>query len=96
MRFLGLIRKKYLVCLAGFVCVMVFFTLFGGRDLVQIYQLRAEWDKIKAGNARLRGENQRLAEQIQRMKHNREEVEKIAREELGLARKGEIIYYFEP
>lgn len=96
MRLLGLIRKKYLLCLAGFVSAMVFFIIFGGRDLVQIYHLRAEWDKIKAANVRLREENRRLAEQIEKMKHNKEEVERIAREELGLVRKGEIIYHFEP
>ncbi|MBI5967081.1 MAG: septum formation initiator family protein [Deltaproteobacteria bacterium] len=96
MRLFGLSRKKYLLCLAGLVSGMAFFTLFGGRDLMQIYQLRAEWDKIKAANVRLREENQKLAEQIERMKHSKEEVEKIAREELGLVRKGEIIYHFEP
>lgn len=96
MRLFGLIRKKYLLCLAGLVSAMAFFILFGGRDVVQIYQLRTEWDKIKAANTRLGEENQKLAEQIKRMKNSKEEVEKIAREELGLVKKGEIIYHFEP
>jgi cell division protein FtsB len=43
----------------------------------------------------LREENQKLAEQIERMKHNKEEVERIAREELGLVKKGELVYKFE-
>lgn len=63
---------------------------------MQIYQLREEREKIKAVNARLREENQKLGEQVERMKHHKEkEVEKIAREELGLVKKGEIIYQFE-
>jgi cell division protein FtsB len=29
------------------------------------------------------------------MKHSKDEVEKVAREELGLVKKGEIVYQFE-
>jgi len=44
----------------------------------------------------LREENRKLAQQIERMKKNKkEEVERIAREELGLVKKGEIVYKFE-
>jgi len=63
---------------------------------MQIYHLKEEREKIRIANARLREENQKLAEQVERMKHNKnEEVEKIAREELGLVRKGEVVYQFE-
>ena len=63
---------------------------------MQIYHLKGEREKIKSANARLREENQKLTEQLSRMKHNKEEgVEKIAREELGLVRKGEVVYQFE-
>jgi len=74
---------------------MVFFTLFGGRGLLQIYHLKEERDRIHLSNARLRDENEKLLQQVQRLRHNKEEVEKIAREELGLVKKGEIIYQFE-
>jgi len=40
-------------------------------------------------------ENQKLTQQVQRLRYHKEEVEKIAREELGLVKKGEIIYQFE-
>jgi cell division protein FtsB len=44
----------------------------------------------------LREENQKLAEQVARMKHNEEEeVKKIARQELGLMRKKEVVYQLE-
>ena len=78
------------------MAIMFFFIIFGGRSLVQIYQLREEREKIKTANARLREENQKLAGQVERMKNNKkEEVEKIAREELGLVKKGEVVYQFE-
>ena len=89
-------RKRYLFYVAGFIAMMLFFGLFGGRSLMQIYHLKEERERIRTSNARLREENQKLAEQIGRMKHNKkEEVEKIAREELGLVKKGELIYKFE-
>ena len=95
MRFLRPFRKKYLFYLAGIIAPLLFFIIFGGRSLMQIYHLKEEREKIRSVNARLREENQKLGEQIQRMKHNKNEVEKIAREELGLVKKGELVYKFE-
>ena len=96
MRLFRALRKKYLFYMAGFIVMLLFFGLFGGRSLMQIYHLKGEREKIKGANARLREENQKLAEQIGRMKHNKkEEVERIAREELGLVKKGELVYKFE-
>lgn len=96
MRFFGTVRKQYLLFLGIFVSAMLFLAIFGGRGLMQIYHLKEEREKIKVANARLREENQKLAHQVERMKNNKkEEVEKIAREELGLVKKGEIIYRFD-
>ena len=95
MSFLKPFRKKYLFYFVGIIAPVLFFIIFGGRSLVQIYHLKGEREKIGIVNARLREENQKLAEQIQRMKHNKKEVEKIAREELGLVKKGELVYKFE-
>ncbi len=95
MIFLRNLPTKYLLCLGALVAAMVFFTLFGGRGLLQIYHLKEERDRIHLSNARLRDENEKLLQQVQRLRHNKEEVEKIAREELGLVKKGEIIYQFE-
>jgi cell division protein FtsB len=96
MRLFKPFRKKYLFYLAGFIALILFFSIFGGRSLMQIYHLKEEREKIGIANGRLREENQKLAEQIERMKHNKkEEVERIAREELGLVKKGELVYKFE-
>jgi cell division protein FtsB len=95
MRFLRSLPKKYLLCLGTLVCAMVLFSVFGGRGLLQIYHLKEERDRVHLTNARLREENQKLSHQIRRLRHQKEEVEKIAREELGLVKKGEVIYQFE-
>jgi cell division protein FtsB len=96
MGFLRLFRRKYLFYLVVIIAPLIFFIIFGGRSLMQIYHLKEEREKIRIANARLREENQKLAEQVARMKHNKkEEVEKIAREELGLVKRGELVYKFE-
>lgn len=95
MRFLRTLPKKYLLCLGALVAAMLFFTVFGGKGLLQIYHLKEERDRILNSNARLREENRKLTQQVQRLRYDQEEVEKIAREELGLVKKGEIIYHFE-
>lgn len=96
MRFFGYISSKYLICLSIFVTSMILFTLFGSRGLIQVYQLKGERERILKGNARLQEENQRIGEQIQKLKLNKEEIERIAREEFGFVRKDEIVYQFEP
>lgn len=51
----------------------------------RVQQLRADITKLEADNSRLRGE-------IESAKKSTYAVEKIAREDLGMARKGEVVY----
>jgi len=74
---------------------MILFTLFGSRGLMQVYQLKVERERILKSNARLQEENQRISEQIRKLKSSKEEIEKVAREEFGFVRKNEIVYQFE-
>ena len=74
---------------------MILFAFFGGRALMQIHQLKEERTRIQGSNARLQEENRKLTEKISRLRNNKDEVEKVAREELGLVKKGEVVYQFE-
>jgi cell division protein FtsB len=94
-RFFGPIEKKYLGFLALLIFGVLLFTVFGSRGLMQIYQLREERDRIQMNNARLEDENKKLAEQIRRLRTDKDEIERIAREEMMLVGKGEIVYQFE-
>jgi cell division protein FtsB len=95
MQFPGVIGKKYLLLLGLCVSGMILFAVFGGRGLMQIYQLKEESKRIQGTNARLQEENRKLTEKINRLRNSKEEVEKVARDELGLVKKGEIVYQFE-
>jgi len=89
------ISRRYSVFLITAISGIFLFALLGSRGLMQVYHLKLERDRIQRSNAQLIEENKKLAEQIERLRNNREEVEKIAREELKLVRKGEIVYQFE-
>ena len=91
----GLIRKKYLLLVGLSVSGVILFAFFGGRALMQIHQLKEERVRIQGSNARLQEENRKLTEKISRLRNNKDEVEKVAREELGLVKKGEVVYQFE-
>ncbi|NWF55078.1 MAG: septum formation initiator family protein [Syntrophaceae bacterium] len=95
MRFFGRLEKKYLAFLSLLIFGVLLFTVFGSRGLVQIFQMREEKDRILMGNARLEEENKRLSEQIHRLRTDKDEIERIAREEMMLVGKGEIVYQFE-
>ncbi|HSR13702.1 MAG TPA: septum formation initiator family protein [Thermodesulfobacteriota bacterium] len=95
MRFFGAIQKKYILYLSIFASGMLLFAVFGSRGLVQIYKLKEEKNRIAAANGRLQEENRRLSHQVARLRNSREEIEKVARDELGLVRKDELVYHFE-
>lgn len=94
-RLLKFVRFKRLVYLALFVPALILFAVFSSRGLMQIYQLKAEQQKVRAANLRLQEENRRLKEQVQKLHNNKQEVEKVIREEMGLVKKGEVVYQFE-
>jgi cell division protein FtsB len=82
------------------IAFLVFTTLVavcvGDRGLVRLLRLRAEQQRIEAKNAEMEADNARLREEVRRLRVDRRTIEKIAREELGMARPGEIVYQFAP
>lgn len=92
---LNLNHKSYLFY-GLIIFSLIIFSYFCAQGLQEIYNLRKEKEKIELNNQKLREENVRLANQIKKIKNNdREEIEKIVREELGLIKRGEIVYKFE-
>jgi cell division protein FtsB len=67
---------------------------FGDRGLVYLYkkdkERQAYEEKIKA----LRDANQKLMEEIDRLRNDKDYIEETARKELGMVREGEVIYRF--
>ncbi|MEW5801563.1 MAG: septum formation initiator family protein [bacterium] len=81
--------------LPALVAGLVLFSSFKGPySLWNMYQFRKQRDRIKSDILRLTEENELLRQEIQRLHSDPECISRIAREELGLVKPGEIIYRY--
>ena len=98
LRFAGICMKKgksrltFFVVLSCIVLCMGYFSVFGDRGILHLQKLKAELSTITAASDELNRKNAELKKEIQLLKNDPRYIEKIAREELGLARKDEMVY----
>ncbi|OPX41330.1 MAG: hypothetical protein B1H13_02630 [Desulfobacteraceae bacterium 4484_190.3] len=76
------------------ILFMGFLILFGNKGLVDYFSLKGKLFAIKATNERMVKENSMLKKKITLLRHDLRYIEKIARNELGMVKKGDIIYKF--
>ena len=74
--------------------LMLSFLVFGEWGLVHYWRLSEERRSLEERSQALQRDNELLREKIYRLRKDDRYLEKVAREELGLARDGEIIYLF--
>ena len=72
---------------------LLLFIMFSDNGLADLFELKSEKGRLLQENARLKRENLTLYRTIERLKNDPEYIESIARKELGMIRKGEIISY---
>jgi cell division protein FtsB len=87
-------RHRLFYVFSALLGVLSLFTLFGERGALHLWRLWDEKGRLEERNFVLHKENESLRERIGRIRHDDAYLEKIAREELGLVRPGEIIYRF--
>ena len=61
---------------------------------LRVREMRREVEATERDIATLRARTDRLIETIERLKHDPDYIEKLAREERGLVREGEVILKF--
>jgi cell division protein FtsB len=88
-------RRTWLIP-AACLSFILFFTVFGERGLLRIYEMKQEQQRIEHAVSELQTENQKLRLSIEALRNDRHHLERIARKELGLVRPNEIIYQFPP
>ena len=76
------------------LALMLFFLVFGEWGLVHYQRLAEERRSLEERSQALQRENELLREKIYRISKDDRYLEKIAREDLGLAKEGEIIFLF--
>lgn len=88
------LQKKMYFIPAGCMAFILFFTVFGDKGLLRIYELRQDKSVIDSRLTESRDENEKLKHEIAALKTDRRYMESIARKDFGLVRSDEIIYQF--
>ena len=88
-------NRKIVITILLLISVMIFFAFFGNKGLLQVYRLKKELKEIERGNMELQRENKRLRAEIENLRTNKKYIEELARRELGLVKKGELVYQFD-
>jgi|SRR5881296_2557009 len=88
-------RVVVLVVVAAALAVLIG-TATGDRGYLEMLRRRAAYADLRADVSRLRAENAALMSQVTALKADPYAIEKLAREKLGYARPGEVIYLFPP
>ena len=89
------VRKKHLLIFMVFILAVSVMGIFGDKGLVEAYALKKERDAILGHIRALKEENSLLLVDVDLLKNDTRYVERIARKELGMVGKGEVIYMFD-
>jgi cell division protein FtsB len=80
--------------LAAFVMVMGFLIAFGNRGLADNYMMRERLAAIQKANQDIGQDNKELKKTIMLLQSKPAYVEMVARNELGMVKKGDLVYRF--
>jgi cell division protein FtsB len=83
----GVLLAGTLICIA-----LIVQGIFGNDGLLTLRQKRRQFDSLTRQIQELKKENQLLQQQVHGLRSNPQTIGRYAREELHLARPGEIIY----
>lgn len=86
-------NRMYLIP-AGCIVFILFFTVFGDKGLLRIYELKQDQARINSRLNEARIENEKLKLDVAALKTDRRYLESIARKDFGLVRSNEVIYQF--
>jgi cell division protein FtsB len=85
-------QRTLLVTVAVFVSFMVIDAFVGDRGLAALIRTRQQHVRLAAEVALMQAENDRIIEQIRRLREDPAAIEDIARRELGLIKPGERLF----
>ena len=82
---------RYLVV---FIFVMSMLIIFGKRGLVDNYAMKERLMSLKKGNQDISLENNELSKKVILLRGDLQYLEMLARNELGMVRKGDLVYRY--
>ncbi len=75
---------------------LVAHVLFGEHGFLAMRRAQKEVEKLRQEISQLHADNKSLSEEIQALKTDPQLIERIARQEMGLAKRGELIFKLPP
>src|SRR5271169_467136 len=95
-KFLSSHGKKLIVAAASLLALYLIANfIFGEMGVIKYYRMKAQYNALTQDIATLRRDNTKLAREVRALKTEPNYIEQIARDKLGLARQGEIVYYYD-
>ncbi len=88
----GRLRRTAMLVLALIAIALTVHEVFGEHGYLALRRRRQELQTLQEQVRQLKEENQKLEQQIKALKSDPKAIEKLAREQMKLARPGEIIY----
>ena len=89
-----ILNRLWLPAMLALSVSLALSTLSGERGLLHLWKLQQELGTLEANAVELLGQNRELRDRLGRLQNDPEFLEKVAREELGFARRGEVVYRF--
>lgn len=88
--------KHKIIVVTGMLVLFSFLFLigFGDRGAVDLYQLHLTKVRLDRSTLELQKKNEAIYRNIQRLKNDPEFIENIARTELGMVGKDEVVFQF--
>jgi len=87
--------ENYLIAMAVSAGIYLLISLiFGDMGVVKYYRMKLQYGAVNEEIASLRQANVQLSQEVHSLKTDAAYLERIARDKLGLARPGEIVYYY--
>ncbi len=86
------LRRNARKILAGFLFALLIQDIFGAHGFLAMRRTQKEIQRLHQEIQQVNAENRELAGQVKALKSDPRMIERIAREEMGLARPGELIF----
>ena len=90
------LRRRGSVVLGFALFALLVHDVFGDHGFLAMRRAQKEVEQLQEEIQKLNEENSRLAEQVKALKTDPRIIERIAREEMGLAKPGELIFKLPP
>jgi cell division protein FtsB len=89
-------RSRAALIVTAVVLAVALEGIFGAHGVLAMFRLKRQVRETQQQTQKLNQENQKLAGQVRALRSDPATIERLAREQLGLARPGEMIFKLPP